>query len=83
MKKIDFSKIKNLPGAPWNLVLNALATLPIGTKIPIPSTRSEYETMKKSLEGRTDDEAKDTIAFIDFLFRHAELGNVKFREECL
>lgn len=80
--EIAFEK-KNDPlvEPPWTHIQNMLFMLPPGDKIPIPTTRSDYELMRKDMATRTDDRSKDVVEFIDFLFKHEKLGNVVFAEE--
>ena len=69
------------PAAPWDMFRNLLFLLPPGDKIPIPTRRSEYETMKEQMKTATDVWSKDNVAFIDFLFKHEALGNIAFEPE--
>lgn len=85
MKKPGLFSQKNsvdpLADPPWVAVQNMLFTLAPGDKIPIPATRSSYEEMRKGFVEKLHDRAKNSIAFIDFLFKHEKLGNVIFEPE--
>lgn len=81
-KKGLFSKNNSdLVPAPWLEVQSRLFLLSVGDKISLPTKRSEYEEIQKGLKSRNDVCAQDVVAFIDFLFKHEELGNIEFQEE--
>ena len=59
---------------------NLLSLMPPGEKVTIPNTRRELQELRDKLKLAKNEQLKESIEYIDYMFEQEKLGRVQFKD---